>query len=68
MPRPAESEHLVAFHESEYVAFLRTVTPDNMVPALSLPPAALRMQQGAPHGSPCPVAHAAHHLDGLCRF
>ena len=29
MPRPADAEHLATFHESDYVAFLRTVTPDN---------------------------------------
>lgn len=31
IPTHAEAEDLVQFHDSDYIAFLRTVTPDNQV-------------------------------------
>ena len=31
LPRPAEAETMLEFHASEYVAFLHTVTPENLV-------------------------------------
>ena len=31
VPTYAEAEDLVQFHDSDYIAFLRTVTPDNQV-------------------------------------
>lgn len=31
IPTSAEAEDLVQFHDSDYIAFLRTVTPDNQV-------------------------------------
>ena len=31
LPRPAEGESMAAFHDSNYVAFLRIISPDNMV-------------------------------------
>ena len=31
IPTNAEAEELVQIHDSDYIAFLRTVTPDNQV-------------------------------------